>query len=64
MGDVQVKRVRMDIEVVEPIGPLAADDVRKIVTLVLDALEQQHATQQDRQRDTRVRDRVWNPESD
>ena len=64
MGDVHVRRVQMAIEVVEPVGPLAAEDVRRLVTLVLEALEQQNASQQDRHRDTRVRDRVWSPESD
>jgi hypothetical protein len=64
VGDVHVRRVELAIEVVEPVGPLAAEDVRRIVTLVLDALEQQNASQQDRRRDTRIRDRVWNPESD
>jgi len=54
----------MAIEVVEPVGPLAAEDVRRIVTMVLDALDQQSASQQDRHRDTRVRDRVWSPEGD
>ena len=64
MGDVQVRRVQMAIEVAEPVGPLAPEDVRRIVTLVLEALEQQQASHHDRQRDTRVRDRVWSPESD
>ena len=64
MADVKIRDVNFSIEVVEPVGPLSSEEVRKIVGLVLEAIDRRHQNDTQRNRDTRVRDRVWDPDHD
>ena len=59
--DVKISEVATEILVTEGVGPLSAEQFRKIVALVLGQvkLEQDRADQ--RQKDTKIRDRAYLP---
>ena len=59
--DVRINEVATEILVTEGAGPLSADQVKKLVALVLAAvrLEQDRADQ--RRKDTMIRDRAYMP---
>ena len=64
MSHVKIRKVDFTVEITEPIGPLSPEDVQKIATLVLGLIDRRHRAETDREHDTRVRDRVWDPEHD
>ena len=55
MSDVNIKSVDTLIEITEPVGPLSAEDVKRLVGLVLQALGERHGAQEGRMRDTKIR---------
>jgi hypothetical protein len=63
-SQVKVKQVDFKLEITEPVGPLSAEDVQKIANMVLDLVDRRHQSNAQREQDTRVRDRVWDPEHD
>jgi hypothetical protein len=57
--DVQIQSIQTEIHVTEGVGALAPEDVRKLVSLVMEHLrEQQHADDQ-RKADVIVKDRSF-----
>lgn len=62
MANVHIREVNFAVEITEPIGPLQSEDVRKIATAVMEMLDRRSDLNQQRNRDTRVRDRVWDPD--
>lgn len=64
MSHVKIREVDFTVEITEPIGPLSPEDVKKIASLVLETVERRDQIAADRDRDTRVHDRVWDPDKD
>jgi hypothetical protein len=64
MSDVRVREVSVTLDIAEPVGPLAAEDVRKIAMMVIEMIDRRHTAMQQQHKDTRVRDRVWSPDED
>lgn len=62
MAHVHIRAVNFSVEITEPIGPLQPEDVRKIATTVMEMIDRRSDLNQQRNRDTRVRDRVWDPD--
>jgi len=60
--DVRIGEVHAEIEVTEGIGALGPEDVKRIVNLVLEHVRQEQARAEDRDRDTKVHNRVFNPD--
>jgi hypothetical protein len=57
--DVRIGEVVTELTVTEGVGPLSPEDVRKIVTLVLEQLRQEQDRAQQRERDTGLHDRAY-----
>jgi len=57
--DVRVGEVVTEIVVTEGIGPLGAEEVKALVALVLDHVRQEQHRQNERSRDTGLRDRAF-----
>jgi hypothetical protein len=55
MSDVHIQEVSTDIVITEPVGPLSAEDVKRIVTQALQILRQEHELAAQRSKDMRVR---------
>ena len=62
MSHVHIREVNFAVEITEPIGPLQPEDVRKIATVVMDIIDRRSGLNEQRNKDTRVRDRVWDPD--
>lgn len=60
-SDVRIGEVVVDLEVTEGIGPLGPDEVRALVTLVLEHVRREQACDADRRRDTTIHDRAYRP---
>lgn len=59
--DVRIGEVVVDLEVSEGIGPLGPEEVRALVSLVLEQVRREQARQDDRRRDTTIHDRAYRP---
>jgi hypothetical protein len=55
MSDVRIQEVATDIVITEPVGPLSADDVKRIVTQALQILREEQERAAQRGKDTKVR---------
>jgi len=54
MLDVRIHEVDTEIIITEPVGPLSAEDVKRIVTQVLHLVHEEHECAARREKDTRV----------
>jgi hypothetical protein len=59
--DVRINEVATEIVVTEGVGPLSAEQVKKLVTLVLAQVKLEQDRVDQRQKDTRIRDRAYLP---
>jgi hypothetical protein len=59
MADVEIDRVETEIVVTEGIGALSAEEVRRLVGLVLEQVRRERDMSAERERDTAVNDRVF-----
>ena len=59
--DVRINEVVTDIAVTEGVGPLSAQDVKRIVAIVLDQVRTEQDRQAQRAKDTTIRDRAYQP---
>ncbi len=64
MNHVKIREVDFTVEITEPVGPLSPEDVKKIASLVLETVDRRYQIAADRDRDTHVKDRVWDPDKD
>lgn len=55
MADVHIDEVATELTVTEGVGALSAEDVRRLVVLVLEQVRREHDMTEQRERDTRVR---------
>jgi hypothetical protein len=62
-SDVRVGEVLTEVVVTDGIGPLGPQEVRALVALVLEHVRQDQRRQEDQQRDTRMRDRAFQPKT-
>lgn len=58
---VRVGEVVVDLEITEGIGPLSPEEVRALVAKVMEQVRRDRARDADRERDTAIRDRVFEP---
>ena len=58
---VRVGEVVVDLEITEGIGPLSPEEVRALVAKVMEQVRRDQARDADRERDTSIRDRVFEP---
>jgi hypothetical protein len=54
MADVRIHEVNTEIVITEPIGPLSAEDVKRVVNQVLQILKDERERSAERRRDTQV----------
>jgi hypothetical protein len=59
--DVRINEVVTDITVTEGVGPLSAEDLKRIVALVLAQVRTEQDRQAQRTKDTNIRDRAYQP---
>lgn len=59
MADVRIGEVVTELVVGEGAGPLGPDDLRKIVEMVLEQVRRERDSDDQRNRDTAVRDRYF-----
>jgi hypothetical protein len=57
--DVRIDEVAADVVISEGVGALSAEDVRRLVTLVLEQVRRDHDRAVERTNDTEVRDRAF-----
>jgi hypothetical protein len=54
MSDVRIQEVATDVIITEPVGPLSAEDVKRIVTQVLHLVREEQERAARSEKDTRV----------
>jgi hypothetical protein len=59
--DVQINEVVTDISVTEGVGPLSAEDLKRIVGIVLAYVRTEQDRQAQQSKDTTIRDRAYQP---
>jgi hypothetical protein len=59
--DVQVQTVETEVTITDSVGPLSPEDVKRLVTLVLQRVRQEQDRAADRERDTGIHDRSYRP---
>jgi hypothetical protein len=59
MADVHIDEVATELVVTEGVGSLSAEDVRRLVALVLEQLRHERDVQVQREGDTAIRDRAF-----
>jgi len=59
--DVRINEVATDIQVTEGVGPLSAEQVKKLVALVLAQVKHEQDRNSQRQKDTAIRDQAYVP---
>jgi hypothetical protein len=59
--DVRINEVVTDITVTEGVGPLNAQDLKRIVAIVLAQVRAEQDRQAQRSKDTNIRDRAYQP---
>lgn len=59
--DVRINEVATEISVTEGVGPLSAEQVKKLVALVLAQVKLEQDRVYQRQKDTMIRDRAYRP---
>ncbi len=59
--EVRISEVVTDLVVTEGVGSLSPEEVKKIVTLVLDQIKEQQGRTAQRERDTTIHDRAFRP---
>jgi hypothetical protein len=63
-SDWRINEVSTEIVVTEPVGALAAEDVKRLVTLVVEHLRHEQGRAQQRERDTAISDRAYRSDVD
>jgi hypothetical protein len=59
--DVRINEVITDLAVTEGVGPLSAADVKRIVAIVLAQVKTEQDRHAQREKDTTIRDRAYQP---
>ena len=59
--DVRINEVATEIQVTEGVGPLSAEQVKKLVALVLAQIKHEQDQNSQRQKDTTIRDQAYVP---
>jgi hypothetical protein len=59
--DVRINEVVTDIAVTEGVGPLSAQEVKRIVALVMEQVRTEQDRHAQRAKDTTIRDRAYQP---
>jgi hypothetical protein len=59
--DVRINEVATEIQVTEGVGPLSAEQVKKLVALVLAQVKHEQDRNSQRQKDTAIRDQAYVP---
>jgi hypothetical protein len=59
--DVQVQTVETEVTITDSVGPLSPEDVKRLVTLVLQRVRQEQDRAAERERDTGIHDRAYRP---
>jgi len=59
--DVRINEVATEIQVTEGVGPLSAEQVKKLVALVLAQVKHEQDQNSQRQKDTTIRDQAYVP---
>ena len=59
--DVRINEVVTEIAVTEGVGPLSAEDVKRIVAIVLAQIRTEQDRHAQRAKDTTIRDRAYQP---
>jgi hypothetical protein len=59
--DVRINEVATEIQVTEGVGPLSAEQVKKLVALVLAQVKHEQDRNSQRQKDTGIRDQAYVP---
>jgi hypothetical protein len=59
--DVRINEVVTDIAVTEGVGPLSAEEVKRIVALVMAQVRTEQDRHAQRAKDTTIRDRAYQP---
>jgi len=57
--DVRIDEVAADVVISEGVGALSAEDVRRLVTLVLEHVRREHDRATERSNDTKLHDRAF-----
>lgn len=60
-SQVQIGEVRTDVVVTDGVGPLSKSDVQRIVTLVLEHVRKERDSNEQREKDTGITNRVFPP---
>jgi hypothetical protein len=60
-NQVEIQEVRTDMIITEPVGSLSAEDVQKLVTLVLQQVRQEQDRNSQHEKDTAITNRVFPP---
>lgn len=60
--DVRIGEVVTEVVVSDTVGPLGPDEVRRLVTLVLEQVRHETARRDQQARDADIHDRVFRPE--
>ena len=59
--DVRINEVATEIQVTEGVGPLSAEQVKKLVALVMAQVKHEQDQNSQRQKDTTIRDQAYVP---
>jgi hypothetical protein len=59
--DVRINEVATEIQLTEGVGPLSAEQVKKLVALVLAQVKHEQDQNSQRQKDTTIRDQAYVP---
>jgi hypothetical protein len=62
MHDVRINEVVTDLEITEGVGALSPEEVRKLVTLVLEQVHLEQDRAEQRKKDTKITDRAYHPD--
>jgi hypothetical protein len=57
--DIRIGEVTTELTITESVGTLSPEEVRRLVMLVLEQVQQEQARNQRRERDTSIGDRVF-----
>ncbi len=60
-NQVEINEVRTDVVITEGVGPLSKADVQRLVSLVLEQVQQQQSMDSQREKDTSITNRVYPP---
>lgn len=60
-SDVRIGEVQTDVTITEGVGPLSAEDMKTLVTKVLEHVRREREQDAQRDEDTRIHDRAFRP---